>query len=85
VKFFMTADPKVRAERRFKELQSKGDTETSLEDVFENLAHRDYADTTRLESPLVRAEDAIILDNTDITQEEQLEFALDRVKAHLPA
>ncbi|MDO7743439.1 MAG: (d)CMP kinase [Pedobacter sp.] len=85
VKFFMTADPKVRAERRFRELQSKGDTETSLEDVFENLAHRDYADTTRLESPLVRAEDAIILDNTDITQEEQLEFALERVKAHLPA
>lgn len=85
VKFFMTADPKVRAERRYKELQSKGDTETSLEDVFENLAHRDYADTTRLESPLVRAEDAIILDNTDITQDEQLQFAMDRVKEHFPA
>lgn len=84
VKFFMTADPKIRAERRFKELQSKGDTETSLEDVFENLAHRDYADTTRKESPLVRAEDAIILDNTDITQEEQLEFALHKVTPHLP-
>jgi cytidylate kinase len=84
VKLFMTADPKIRAERRFKELQSKGDTETSLEDVFENLAHRDYADTTRKESPLVRAEDAIILDNTDITPEEQLEFALNKVTPYLP-
>ena len=84
VKLFMTADPKIRAERRFKELQSKGDTVTSLEDVFENLAHRDYADTTRKESPLIRAEDAIILDNTDITPEEQLEFALNKVTPYLP-
>jgi CMP/dCMP kinase len=84
VKFFMTADPKIRAERRFKELQSKGDTMTSLEDVFENLAHRDYADTTRKESPLTRAEDAIILDNTDLTEAEQLNFALDMVHQHLP-
>ena len=84
VKFFMTADPKIRAERRFKELQAKGDTKTSLEDVFENIAHRDYADTTRVESPLTRADDAIILDNTDITEEEQLQFALDRVRIFLP-
>lgn len=84
VKFFMTADPKIRAERRFKELQSKGDTETSLEDVFENLAHRDYADTTRTESPLTRAEDAIILDNTELTEEEQLDFALKQAHEHLP-
>lgn len=84
VKFFMTADPKIRAERRFKELQSKGDTTTSLEDVFENLAHRDYADTTRKESPLTRAEDAIILDNTDLSESEQLAFALDMVHQHLP-
>ena len=83
VKIFMTADPKIRAERRFKELQAKGDTTTSLEDVFENLAHRDYADTTRLESPLVGAEDAIILDNTDLTPDEQLEFALGKVKPFL--
>ncbi|WP_443946317.1 (d)CMP kinase [Pedobacter sp. AW1-32] len=80
VKFFMTADPKIRAERRFKELESKGNNTTTLEEVFENLAHRDYADTTRKESPLVRAEDAIILDNTDLTQEEQLNFALDHAK-----
>ncbi|MBB5639215.1 cytidylate kinase [Pedobacter cryoconitis] len=84
VKLFMTADPKVRAERRFKELQSKGDTTTTLEEVFENLAHRDYADTTRKESPLVRAEDAIILDNTEITPAEQLEFALNKVTPFIP-
>jgi cytidylate kinase len=84
VKFFMTADPKIRAERRFKEMQSKGDTTTTLEDVFENLAHRDYADTTRAESPLTRAEDAIILDNTNITETEQLDFALEQVRQYLP-
>jgi cytidylate kinase len=83
VKLFMTADPKIRAERRFKELQSKGDMDTSLEEVFENLAHRDYADTTRVESPLVRAEDAIILDNTDLSPAEQLAFAMNEVSAHL--
>ncbi|TCD04386.1 (d)CMP kinase [Pedobacter frigidisoli] len=81
LKFFMTADPKIRAERRFKELESKGNNETTLEEVFENLAHRDYADTTRKESPLVRADDAIILDNTDLTQEEQLAFALEKVES----
>ena len=79
VKIFMTADPKIRAERRFKELASKN-LDITLEDVFENLAHRDYQDTTRKESPLMRADDAIILDNTDLTPEEQLEFALSKVK-----
>ncbi|MET3115282.1 cytidylate kinase [Pedobacter sp. CG_S7] len=80
VKFFMTADPKLRAERRFNEMQSKGDTSITLEEVFENIAHRDYADTTRIESPLVRAEDAIIIDNTAITEAGQLDFALKKVR-----
>jgi cytidylate kinase len=79
VKIFMTADPKVRAERRYKELHPKN-PDITLEDVFENLAHRDYQDTTRAESPLVRAEDAIILDNTDLTPNEQLLFALSKVE-----
>lgn len=83
VKLFMTADSKIRAERRFKEMQSKGDFNTSLEEVFENIAHRDYADTTRVESPLIRAEDAIILDNTDLSPEEQLAFAMKEVTVHL--
>lgn len=85
VKFFMTADPKIRAERRFKELQSKGDMATTMEDVFENIAHRDFLDTTRAESPLTRAEDAVILDNTEITEQEQLDFAIAQVKLHFPA
>lgn len=84
VKFFMTADPKIRAERRHKEMQGKGDNETTLEEVFENLAHRDYADTTRKESPLVRAEDAVILDNTALTEQEQLAFAVEKVRPFLP-
>lgn len=78
VKIFMTADPKIRAERRFKELSSKTE-EITLEEVFENLAHRDYQDTTRKESPLTRADDALILDNTNLTEEEQLEFALENI------
>ncbi|MES2419598.1 MAG: (d)CMP kinase [Bacteroidota bacterium] len=83
VKFFMTADPKIRAERRYKELLAKGGAKITLEEVFENLAHRDYADTTRTESPLIRADDAIILDNTDLTEAEQLTFALTKVAPFL--
>lgn len=82
VKLFMTADPKVRAERRYKELQAT-QPEITLEEIFENIAHRDYSDTTRKESPLVRAEDAIILDNTNITPDEQLAFALAKVEPFL--
>lgn len=78
LKIFMTADPKVRAERRYKEMLPKN-PDITLEEVFENLAHRDYQDTTRAESPLVRAADAIILDNTNLTPEQQLDFALEKV------
>jgi cytidylate kinase len=80
LKIFMTADPKVRAERRYKEIYAKN-PDITLEEVFENIAHRDYLDTTRTESPLVRADDAIILDNTNLTPEQQLNFALDKIKA----
>jgi len=79
LKIFMTADPKVRAERRYKELHEKN-PDITLEDVFENIAHRDFQDTTREESPLVRAEDALILDNTNLTPQQQLDFALEKVK-----
>jgi cytidylate kinase len=79
VKIFMTADPKIRAERRYKELLPKN-PDITLEEVFKNLAHRDYQDTTRKESPLIRADDAFILDNTKLTQEEQLEIVIDLVK-----
>ncbi len=76
LKLFMTADPLVRAQRRFLELQAKGET-TTIEEVIENLSHRDLIDTTREESPLVQAEDAILLDNTFLDEEQQLTFALD--------
>jgi cytidylate kinase len=82
VKIFMTADPKVRAERRYKELLPKN-PDITLEEIFENIAHRDYQDTTRKESPLVRAQDAIILDNTDLNPDEQLLFALSKVEPFL--
>jgi cytidylate kinase len=82
VKIFMTADPKIRAERRFKELQPKN-PDITLEEVFDNIAHRDYLDTTREESPLVRAHDAIILDNTNLTPEQQLQFAIDKIQPFL--
>jgi cytidylate kinase len=78
IKIFMTADPKVRAERRYKEMVGKNPNIT-LEEVFKNIANRDYQDTTRKESPLVRADDAIILDNTNLTPQQQLDFALDRI------
>ncbi|WP_026902605.1 (d)CMP kinase [Pedobacter glucosidilyticus] len=82
VKLFMTADPKIRAERRHKELLAKGE-QVELEEIFENIAHRDYLDTTREESPLVRADDAIILDNTNLSEEQQLDFALEKIKPFL--
>ena len=82
VKIFMTADPSVRAERRYKEIHLK-EPGVTLEDVFENLAHRDYADTTREESPLTRAENAIILDNTNLTPDQQLKLVEDLVMPFL--
>lgn len=76
LKIFMTASPSVRAERRFAELMAKGETAT-MEEVRDNLAHRDHIDSTRQESPLRQAKDAIVLDNSNITQEEQLKIVID--------
>ena len=75
LKIFMTADPLVRANRRFAELTGKGE-QVSLQEIIENLAHRDHIDSTREESPLRQAEDAIVLDNSNLTQDQQLEFVL---------
>ena len=71
LKLFITADPKIRAERRLLELRSKGDEQTNFEDVLKNIEDRDYQDTHRAVSPLVQAEDAIIVDNSHLTREEQ--------------
>lgn len=75
LKLFMTADNAVRTQRRLDELSSKGEYHT-FEDVRRSLEKRDHDDTTRKESPLVQAEDAIVLDNTDLTKEEQLDFVI---------
>lgn len=71
LKVFVTADPKVRAERRLKELQEKGDESLKLEDVQRSIEERDYNDTHRAVAPLRQAEDAIVLDNTTLTRAEQ--------------
>ncbi len=75
LKFFMTADITVRVERRFKEMFEKNPN-IILEEVMHNLEMRDYIDSHREVSPLKKAEDAIVLDNTNIGMEEQLEIAL---------
>ena len=71
LKIFMTASEQIRAERRFKELQQKGEN-VSFEEVLKNVQHRDYLDTTRKESPLVKANDAIEIDNSFMTIDEQV-------------
>ena len=71
LKIYMTADPMVRAERRYKELTAKGDN-VSLEEIYENVVSRDHADMTRAISPLRKAEDAIVLDNSHMSVEEQM-------------
>ncbi|WP_140938281.1 (d)CMP kinase [Sphingobacterium lumbrici] len=75
LKIFMTARPSVRAERRYAELTAKGENVT-MEEIQENLSHRDHIDSTREESPLRQAADAFILDNSDLTQDQQLEIVL---------
>ncbi len=75
LKLFMTADNAVRTQRRLDELSSKGEYYT-FEDVRHNLEKRDNDDTTRKENPLIQAKDAIVLDNTDLTKEDQLEFVI---------
>jgi len=75
LKIFMTASPTTRAERRFKELQKKGDKVT-FDEVLKNVQERDYIDTHREDSPLVMAKDAIEFDNSNISKQEQFEKVL---------
>ncbi len=85
LKIYMTADPKVRAERRYEELRAKGD-EVSFDEVLDNVISRDKADMSRAISPLRKADDAVVLDNSRMTVEEQMEwFAREfaRVQAEL--
>jgi len=75
LKIFMTADISLRVERRFKEMYAKNPN-VSIEEVKANLELRDYIDSNREISPLRKAKDAILLDNSNLTIEEQLDFAL---------
>ena len=76
LKLFLTASPEVRAERRFKELQAKGESPV-FEEVLRDTNDRDYRDTHRAESPLRQAEDAIVVDNSHMTREEQMEHIIE--------
>ena len=71
LKIFMTADPMVRAERRAAEMRAKGE-DVNIEDVLRNLQERDYIDSHREVSPLVQAEDAVVLDNSHMTFDDQM-------------
>lgn len=79
LKIFMTADARVRAERRYKELTAKGDKVT-LEEILENVISRDNADMTREISPLRRADDALTLDNSYMSVEEQMAWFMEQYK-----
>ena len=80
LKIFMTADPHVRAQRRYDELTAKGDR-VSLEEIEQNVRDRDYQDMHRAISPLRQADDAIVLDNSAMTVEEQMEWVMERIAA----
>ena len=75
LKLFLTASPEVRAQRRFDELKEKGENPI-LADVLADVNDRDYRDTHRVESPLRQAEDAIVVDNSHMTREEQMEHII---------
>ena len=79
LKVFMTADKKVRAQRRQNELLDKG-VLVAFDEVLSNLEQRDYLDTTRKESPLVKADDAWVLDNTNLTIDEQVDLVARRAE-----
>lgn len=82
LKLFITADTDTRAMRRFLELQAKGE-QNSISEIKANLSHRDHLDTTRKISPLKQADDAIVIDNSKLNQQEQLELALEFVRKKL--
>lgn len=75
LKLFVTADIKIRIQRRLDELKNKGIT-SSFDEVANNLKERDFIDSTRAESPLIQVEDAIVLDNTNLNREEQVEWVM---------
>lgn len=84
LKIFMTASATTRAQRRYDELMQKGDSVT-FEEVLKNVEERDYIDTHRKDSPLVMADDAVEIDNSHLTREEQFKVVLDLVNEIIKA
>lgn len=82
LKIFMTASPEIRAQRRYDELLGKG-LDVQMDEILENVKERDRIDSSREVSPLKQAEDALVLDNSSLSREEQLQWAMDRVKERL--
>ena len=76
LKLFLTASPEVRAERRYEELKAKGESPI-YEEVLADVNDRDYRDTHRAESPLRQAEDAVVVDNSNMTREEQMQYIIE--------
>ena len=82
LKLFLTASPEIRAKRRFDELVEKGQN-PDFNDVFADVKDRDYRDTHRAESPLRQAEDAVVIDNSAMTREQQMEEVLRIFRSHI--
>ena len=80
LKIFMTASPEIRAKRRYDELTGKGQ-QVSYAEILKNVEERDRIDSGREVSPLRIADDARVLDNSDLSRQEQLDWAIDQVKA----
>jgi len=82
LKFFVTASAEIRAQRRFDELTAKGET-VSYEEILQNVQERDHIDSTREASPLRKADDALVLDNSYMTREEQLAWVIAQIEKSL--
>ncbi|MDA3817211.1 MAG: (d)CMP kinase [Prolixibacteraceae bacterium] len=80
LKIFLTASTKIRAQRRYDELKAKG-LDVSFDEILENIEERDHIDSTREESPLIKADDAIVLDNSNMIPKKQNEWLLEKVEA----
>ena len=82
LKLFVTASAEIRAQRRFDELTANGET-VSYKEILQNVQERDHIDSTREASPLRKANDALVLDNSHMTREEQLKWVIERVQERL--
>ena len=82
LKLFITATAEIRAKRRFDELTAKGET-VSYDEILQNVQERDHIDSTREASPLRKADDALVLDNSEMTREEQLKWVIGKVEESL--